>query len=119
MSGVIDERYRHSSGDVDGRILEDHGPLVRVVDAFAGIGGVVGVPRARDGLREVNDHVRGAGRRVESAIGAIAGNDELGLSRIKARGQSEHGKTERTFLFHILLLLFVLVSRKGKGVAES
>ena len=99
MGRVVEEGNRRSRRDVDGRVFEDHGPFVGVVDAFAGIGGVVGIPVTDRRLGKVNDEV-GGGR--EDAIRAVAGDDELGLSWLEASGQSERGECEGAFCIHFV-----------------
>ena len=64
------------TGDIDGGVFEDDGPFFGVVDSFAGIGGIVLVPFAGDGLREVDDGVLGD---IEGTVRAVAGNGEVGM----------------------------------------
>lgn len=52
---MVDELHGDTCGDVDLGPFEHDGLPGRVVDAFAGVGAVVGVPDARLGLREIND----------------------------------------------------------------
>ena len=69
---MVPEGDRLPGGDGDTGILEHDGPLRRVVDPLAGIGGVVGIPDARHGLRQVND---GVVRDIQRAVRAIGSGD--------------------------------------------
>ena len=105
MARMIDEshispvlRRRRSSGvpgDVHRAILEDDGPLIRVIDTFTCIGGVVLIPWAGDGLGKVDHCVLSD---VQCAVGAIAGDGEL---RVGAKDASEEGSGEDEWVvFH-------------------
>ena len=101
MADVILERHSHSRRDIHRGVFEDHRPFGRVVDAFAGVGCVVVAPSAGDGLGEVD---LDAGRGIERAVGAIAGDEELGKSRREA-GEQREGGGEEVFRFHGMLVL--------------
>ena len=57
-----------SGGDGDAGVFEDDGPFGGIVDPFADIGGIVGVPCAGGGETKVN---RGIGGNVENSIRSI------------------------------------------------
>ena len=81
-------------GDGDGAVFEDDGPLVWVVDADPGVGGVVRVPVAGDGEGEIHSYVAG-GRK--DAIGAITGDiDDLGTEG----GGQQRGEQAGKQVFH-------------------
>ncbi len=61
--------------DVDAGVFEDDGPFVRVVDAVAGVGGIVLVPGAGGGFGEVDDGILG---NIESPVGAVGTRDDDG-----------------------------------------
>ena len=61
--------------DIHRRVFEDDGPFFRIIDPLSGVGGIVLVPGAGDGLGEVDDGVCGD---IEGTVGAIAGDGKLG-----------------------------------------
>jgi hypothetical protein len=85
--GVVLEGDLSSGGDVDARVFEDHGPLFRIIDAFASIRRVILIPGAGGGLGEV-DH--GIGSDVEGPVGAIGSGDD----DVRLRGDAADGKQE-------------------------
>jgi hypothetical protein len=58
--------------DVDTGIFEYDGPFLGVVNAVAGVGGIVVVPFTGGGLGEVDDGILGD---VEGTVGAIGTGD--------------------------------------------
>ena len=76
---VVLERYLGSRGNGDVRVFENDRPFLRVIDAFAGVGGVILIPDSGRSLGEIDDRVFGD---VERPIGAIgSGNDDVSLQK--------------------------------------
>jgi hypothetical protein len=82
---VVLEGHRHTCRDVHGAVFEDDGPLFGVIDAIAAAGGV---PEGGVGEAEVDLDIS---RRVESAVGAVAGDGELRVSS----GGEQRGSKQR------------------------
>ena len=83
-----------AAGDGDIGVFEDHGPFLRVIDAFAGIGGVVLIPGARGSLREIDDGVFRDGERPVRAIGTGDDDGCEGRPAQKAGGEDEEACRE-------------------------
>ena len=73
--GMVFEGEFFTGDDVDAGVFEDDGPFVRVVDAVAGVGGIVLVPGAGGGFGEVDDGILG---NIESPVGAVGTRDDDG-----------------------------------------
>lgn len=73
--GMVFEGEFFTGEDVDAGVFEDDGPFFGVVDAVAGVGGIVVVPFTGGGLGEVDDGILGD---IESAVGAIGTGDSDG-----------------------------------------
>lgn len=74
----------------DAGVLEDHGPLGRIIDAFADVGGVVLIPGAGHGLGEVDLSIGGDDQGAISAVGTW--DDDVGLEHRGGGHQAEAGE---------------------------
>lgn len=79
--------------DVDAGVFEDDGPFFGIVDAVAGVGGIVVVPCPGGGLGEVDDGILGD---VKGAVGAVgSGDHDCGLGgEEQSRSEAQQGGRE-------------------------
>lgn len=93
---IIFESHFLAGGYLDACVFEDHGPFLRIIDAFSSLGGIVLIPGAGGGQGEVDHRVLGD---VEGSVGAIGpGDDDV---RLQCALAGEEGEGDNKFsVFH-------------------